>query len=56
MTHDSPTRLTAAEWITQAELCRRDGRDDLVPMCLDFAAAVAAESVHTLAEMLEKVA
>ncbi len=55
-THNSPERLTAADWVEQARLCKRDGRDDLVPMCLDYAAAVAAESDQPLAEMLEKVA
>jgi hypothetical protein len=53
MTHDSPKRLTPAEWAEWARICRRDGRDDLVLICLNNAAVVAAESGATLAEMLE---
>jgi hypothetical protein len=51
-THDSPTRLTAAQWIEEARLCKRDGRPDLVPFCLNQAAALAAEDERTIAEML----
>lgn len=53
MTHDSPARLTPAQWVEQARLCERDGRDDLVLLCLNTAAVIAAEGDVTLAEMLE---
>ena len=52
MTHDSPTRLTVAQWIEEAAICKRDGRDDLVMLCLNEAACQAAESTQTVAEML----
>ena len=51
-THDSPTRLTVAQWREWAEICRRDGRDDLVLICLNEAAMRASEDGRTLAEML----
>lgn len=54
-THDSPTRYTAADWIKQAQLAKRDKRDDLVPFCLNWAAALAAEDGRTIAEMLAKI-
>ena len=51
-THASPTRLTAEQWIEQARMAKRDGRADLVPLCIDYAAALAAEDGRTIAEML----
>lgn len=53
-THDSPERLTPAQWVEQARLCARDGRDDLVLVCLNNAACIAAESDRTVAQMLER--
>ncbi len=52
-THDSPTRLTVAERREQARLCQVDGRDDLVLVCLNNAASIAAESDRPLHELLE---
>ena len=52
MTHDSPERLTPAQWAEWADVCRRDGRDDLARICLDNAACAAAEGEKTIAEML----
>jgi hypothetical protein len=51
-THDSPTRLTVAQWAEEARLSRACGRDDLVLICLNEAAIRAAEGDKTLAEML----
>lgn len=51
-THDSPERLTPAQWREQARLAARDQRPDLVPYCLEQAAAIEAEGDRTPAEML----
>jgi hypothetical protein len=55
MAHDSPTRLTAADWVAWARECKAVGRDDLILTCLNHAAALASEEGgRTLAEMLEE--
>lgn len=54
-THDSPARYSAEDWIRQAQMAKRDKRDDLVPFCLNQAAVRAAEGEKSIAEMLETV-
>ena len=54
MTHASPERLTVAQWAEWARICERDGRDDLVLICLNEAAMRASENDRTIAEMLEE--
>ena len=51
-THDSPTRYSVADWAEQARLCSKAHRDDLVLICLNEAAILAAEDGRTIAEML----
>jgi hypothetical protein len=52
MTHDSPDRLTVKQWKEWADICKRDGLDHLILICLNNAACQAAESDRTVAEML----
>ena len=52
MTHDSPERLTVAQWAEWARICKRDGLDHLIVICLNNAAIRASESDRTVAEML----
>lgn len=54
-THASPTRLTAADWVEWGRICKRDNRPDLLAICLNNAAALAAEDGRTIAEMLAKI-
>lgn len=56
-THDSPTRMSVADWREQARLYETEmpTRPDLVLFCLNQAAIRAAEGDRTLAEMLEGI-
>ncbi len=53
-THDSPTRMTPAQWREQARKYALElpGRHDLVLICLNNAVLREAEGDRSLAEML----
>lgn len=56
-THDSPTRMSVADWREQARIYETEmpWAPHLMLVCLNNAAIAASEEGRTLAEMLEGI-